>query len=81
MFNCTHVYTECDKTTPLGPNFEGPYPIVGREGTSCIKVKKGTYVNGEDRVQLWHWNNCKPANFLDTPFEVQAPKLGRPNKQ
>ena len=79
--NCTHVMVKCGKTTPLGANFDGPYPIQERRGTSCALVKMGTYTNGQPRLQLHHWNNMKPAHFAEEPYEVSRPKLGRPSKQ
>ena len=80
MSTASHVYVRRGKTTPLGHNFEGPFPIWERKSESCVIVKVGTYVNGAPRLQLHHWNNLKPAHFLHDTFEAQAPTLGRPKK-
>ena len=77
----THVYVRRGKVSPLGPRFDGPYPIISREGTSCIQVRTAFYANGTPRLELHHWKNCKVANFFnDEPFEAAKPALGRPRK-
>ena len=79
--NCTHVWVKLPKKTPLSPLNDGPFPIVERVGKSCIKVQMGEMANGEPRISLLHWSNCKPA-FLNEESEVaKRPKLGRPSKQ
>ena len=77
----SHVYVRRGKMTPLGKNFDGPFPIIERLGTSSIKVKVGTYVNGTLRYETHHWNNCKISHFYDTPFEAERPTLGRKSKR
>ena len=74
---CTHVWAKVGKSTPLGANLDGPYPILERRGKSCVLIQVGTYVNGTPRAQLQHWNNLKPANFMDEPYENFKPNLGR----
>lgn len=76
----THVWVKCPKTTPLGPNFRGPYPIVEKKGKSSLVVKVGVYANGKDRLEMHHWHNMKPAQFAGEAFEHLRPNLGRPTK-
>ena len=80
MDQTTHVWVKNPKPLPLGAKFDGPYRIVERLGTSCLKVRVGSYTNGEPRHDTVHWHNCKPAHFLDEPTEAERPKLGRKPK-
>ena len=57
----THVWVEVGKKMPLGPTFEGPYPITKRLGTSCLEVQMGVLNDRSPRLQTVHWNNCQPA--------------------
>ena len=77
MEKASHVYIRCQKPTPLGHNYEGPFPIVERVGTSCVKVKVGSYANGSPRIETQHLSHCKPAHFIDQPFEAERKALGR----
>ena len=73
----THVYVRRGKTSPLGPVFDGPFPILERQGTSCIKIQVGLFANGTPRTECQHWQNCKVAVVSpDKPDAVRMP-LGR----
>ena len=80
MDTATHVYVKVGKHTPLGANFDGPYPILERIGQSCLKVRQGYYVNGTPREEIVHWKNCKVGHFTDEPPPAARPTLGRPKK-
>ena len=67
---CTHVWVKKGKPTPLGAAFDGPYRIEERQGTSCLKVRAGSYVNGTPRYEVHHLANCKPTEFAGDPFEA-----------
>ena len=69
----THVWLRQGKTSTLGPNFKGPYPIDARLGDSCLRLRKGHYVSGEPKLQTVHWNNCKPAVVLPDSNELEHP--------
>ena len=75
----THVYVRRGKSSPLGAQFDGPFPIVSRQGTSCVEVRTAYYANGNPRLELHHWKNCKVAHFMDEPFEAEKAPLGRPS--
>ena len=79
MATATHVFTKKGKTTPLGPIYEGPYPITERIGDSTLKIKVGTSAQGEPRIEMHHWSNCKPAAFTAEPRD--AVKINRGRKQ
>ena len=76
--SATHVYTKVPKKTPLGPRYNGPYPIKERRGKSCLVIRTAFYANGQERLELRHWNTCYPANPTDAevPDAVKKP-LGR----
>ena len=77
LSKATHVYVRRGKTTPLGPVFDGPFPILERQGTACIKIQVGLFANGEPRTECQHWQNCKVAVVSpDRPDAERAP-LGR----
>ena len=80
MQGATHVYVRRGKVAPLGPKFDGPWKINERTDHT-IKIRVGSYVNGEPRYELHHWNNAKVANFIDEPDLPQRPTLGRKPKQ
>ena len=61
LTDVTHVMIRKGKALPLGCNFEGPFEITDRVGSSCIKVKLGTFADGQPRIETQHWSNCKPA--------------------
>ena len=74
----SHVYVRRGKTTPLGKNYDGPFLITKRLGTSSVQVRVGAYAGtGDTRYETHHWNNCKIAHFYDEPFEATRPALGR----
>ena len=73
----THVYIQRGKTTPLGPAFEGPYPITKRLGTSCLEVLVGYFANGEERHETVHWNNVQPGVLRPGAQIAKRPPLGR----
>ena len=81
MANATHVLVKIEKTTPLGGRYDGPYEILRREGQACLVVKVGEFNDGRPREELVHWDNCKVAYFLEEPFTVDKPKLGRKPKE
>ena len=78
----SHVWVRIPpaKKTPLGPAFDGPYEVIER-GDTCLTVRVGSFNDGTSRTELQHLENCKPAFFLDEPYTVDRPKLGRPAKQ
>ena len=75
------MYVKCGKPTPLGPKFDGPFKIIERLGNSTIKVRVASYANGQPRYETHHWASCKPAVFLDEPFETERTPLGRKRVQ
>ena len=77
----THVRIKSAKPGPLGHAYEGPFKIVERQGKSCIKVKVGSYVNGEPKYEVQHWANCRPAVFSGDPQEAQRVLPGRKPKE
>ena len=77
MESATHVWVLKPKPTPLGERYDGPYPIVRREGSTCLVVRVGYLPNGEERTELVHWDNCKVAYFMDEPIEAERPRRGR----
>lgn len=50
----THVYLRKGKTTPLGPNCEGPFKINRHISQSCIEIRVGTSAGGEPRLEMHH---------------------------
>ena len=68
------------KTTPLGPTYEGPFPITQKYGDSCIQVQVGVYTSGTPRLITAHWNNCKPAVLKPGAPTATRTTLGRPKK-
>ena len=77
----THVYVRCGKPTPLGPAFEGPYPITKKLGTTCLEVEMGFLANGNPRLETVHWENCQPGVLRPGTLNAQRPKLGRKCKE
>ena len=76
----THVFLRKGKTTPLGPTYEGPFPITEKYGDSCIQVQVGVYTSGTPRLITAHWNNCKPAVLKPGAPTATRTTLGRPKK-
>ena len=79
MDKCTHVWVKRPKLTPLGRRYDGPFKILEKQSQSCIIIAVGAYKDGKPRTELQHWENCKPAYFLDEPYEENRPNLGRPS--
>ena len=77
METATHVLVKKEKTTPLGGKYDGPFEILQRRGQSCLLLRVGSKANGEPRTELVHWSNCKVHYFLDEPYTVDRPALGR----
>ena len=73
----THVKVRRAKPGPLGHAFEGPFKIVERQGKSCLKLRVGSYVNGEPKYEVQHWANCRPAVFSRDPQEAKRTLPGR----
>ena len=74
--DCTHVWVKIGKPKPLGPLWEGPYPIIERIGKSVLKVRVGNWASGQPRHELQHWNNCFPSPAGVDHFAEKA-KRGR----
>ena len=75
--NVTHVRVRRAKPGPLGHAFEGPFRIVERQGKSCLKLRVGSYANGDPKYEIQHWANCRPAVFSGDPQEAQRVLPGR----
>ena len=75
--DCTHVYVKRAKVTPLGHCWDGPFPISERTSDSCVKIRVGSFANGDPRFELQHWNNLKPAVMKDGQSEASRVPLGR----
>ena len=73
----THVFVKRGKTTPLGHSFDGPFLIINRVSNSCIKIRVGSYANGDPKYEIQHWANCKPAHLAPNTTEAARPKVGR----
>ena len=73
----THVLVKKGKPPPLGAQYDSPFPITDRIGDNCIRIKVGTTVSGEPRLELQHWNNCRPAVITSPDQEEQRPRPGR----
>ena len=76
METAERVYVRRGKHTPLGANFDGPFKIHERQGNHCLRVRVGSYNNGEPRYELHHWKNCKIDHGDGTDL-AERPKLGR----
>ena len=61
VHTATHVYVRDAKPSQLGPAYQGPFEIVERMGDSCLRLRVGKLVNGQDKFEVQHWSNCKPA--------------------
>ena len=77
----THVLVKKGKPPPLGAQYDGPFPITDRIGDNCIRIRVGTTVTGEPRMELQHWNNCKPAVMKSHEQEEERPRPGRKKKE
>ena len=73
----THGRLRRAKPGVLGHAYDGPFPIVERIGTTCIKLRVGSYANGTPRYEIHHWDNAKPAMVLDETVAVEKPRRGR----
>ena len=70
-------YIKRGKVTPLGHSYEGPFEILERLGDSCIKVKVGHYASGQQREEIQHWQNAKPAHVAPNATQAEKPARGR----
>ena len=73
----THVFVRRGKTATLGRCFDGPFEIIERVGKSCIRLRVGSFANGEPRYELQHWENCRPAHLAEGSTPAEKPKAGR----
>ena len=69
--NVTHVRIRRAKPGPQGHALEGSFRIVERQGKSCLKLRVGSYANGEQKYEIQHWANFCPAVFIGDPQEAQ----------
>ena len=67
LSKATHVYVRRGKTTLLGPTFDGPFEIIQRLGTSCVKIRVGSFTDSTPREENQHWSNCKVSVENATP--------------
>ena len=77
----TSVYVKAANPLSLCPKFDGPYPIVSRPSRSTIKVRIGSFANGQPRHLTLHWSSCKVANQRPGALLGSRPKLGRPSNK
>ena len=79
----SHVYVRRPKSKirPLSPISDGPFKILERIGTSCLKIQTGKFKSGTPRVEIVHWRNCFPAVLPESTTPAERPKLGRKPKQ
>ena len=73
----SHFYVRRGKTVPLGPVYDGPFPVLKRLGDSCVKLGVGTFADGTPRTELQHLGNCKPAYTMPGTTDARRPALGR----
>ena len=73
----THVMQKIGKPLPLGPQYQGPYPIQQRIGDSCLKIQVGNWANGKPRHELTHWNTCYPVPLTLDVDNAHKSKRGR----
>ena len=76
--NATHVYVKVANPKSLCPKFEGPFAIESRPSRSQVKVRVGSYANGEPRFLTLHWSSCKIAHLREGSGEASRNPLGRP---
>ena len=77
----THVYTKNHKGHPLSPVSAGPFPIVEHLGKSCLRIRTGTFANGQPREEVHHWNNCTPTTLPESTQPATRATLGRPRQK
>ena len=77
LSDVTHAYVRRGKTTPLSHKFDGPFQIVERMGSSCVKLRVGSTAKGEPRFETQHWENLKPAHMRPEQEVAQRPTRGR----
>ena len=75
--SATAVYVRRGKSSTLGPTSDGPFQILERVGTSCLKLHVGSYADGSPRTELQHWENCTPAYIAKDSEMASRPTLGR----
>ena len=76
--DATHVYVKVANPKSLCPKFEGPFAIESRPSRSQVRVRIGSYANGEPRLLTLHWSSCKIAHLRDKSAEASRNPLGRP---
>ena len=81
--HATHVYVRRPKSKikPLSPISDGPFIILERIGSACLKIQTGKFKSGAPRTELVHWRNCFPAVLPTSTTPAERPKLGRKPKQ
>ena len=75
--NATHVYIKLEDPKGLSGRFEGPFEIVSRPSRSQIQVKIGVFANGQPRLSIYNWQQCKIAHLREGFIEGSRPALGR----
>ena len=75
----TQAYTRQHQRTGLQAPFEGPFDIHSRPSRSTVKLKVGTFKDGEDRFEIRHVNDLKFAHPDSLAAPIQRPRRGRPS--
>merc|ERR1712015_4572 len=73
----THVRVKRAKPGPLGHSYEGPFEIYERVSNSCVRIRVGSFANGEPKYELHHWNNLKPAVLRNDTKLAERTRPGR----
>ena len=76
LSHTTHVFVKRGKAPPLGHSYDGPFQIVERLGTSCVKLRVGSFANGDPRYEVQHWHNLKPAVMAEDTRTAERAALG-----
>ena len=79
--SATAVYVRRGKSSTLGPTADGPFQILERLGTSCLRLHVGSYADGSPRTEIQHWENCTPAYTAKDSEMASRPALGRKPEQ
>ena len=74
----THVYILRPKKSPLGPIYDGPFPILSRLGKSCLQIDAGPDAQGQQRLEVRHWRDCHPVTLPPDTIPATRPRRGRP---
>ena len=75
----TQAYTRQHQRTGLQAPFEGPFDIHSRPSRSTVKLKVGTFKDGEGRFEIRHVNDLKFAHPDSLAAPIQRPRRGRPS--